>query len=88
LLNYPKILTGKSLIQRACPINGDNKNKTKGSTMGKGKTVKPGETVKDSGIYQSSKSNKRATMVKGENAPPTPKKGEVWKQKVDTNKNN
>ena len=51
----------------------------------KPKPIKPGETVQDSGIYESSESKQRATMVKGEPAPPTPQKGEVWKQKVDTN---
>jgi len=56
--------------------------------MATGKSVKPGETVKDSGIYKSSKSNQKATMVKGEHAPPTPSKGEKWKQVVDTNKKN
>lgn len=50
--------------------------------------VKPGETVQDSGIYVSSISKTRATMVKGETAPPTRKKGEKWKQEVDTNPNN
>lgn len=49
------------------------------------KPIKPGQEVKDSGIYQSSKSKIRATMVEGEPAPPTPKKGETWKQVVDTN---
>ncbi len=48
-------------------------------------SVKPGAKVPDSGIYQSSKSNQRATMVKNEPAPPTPEKGEIWKQVVDTN---
>ena len=47
---------------------------------------KPGEKVPDSGIYQSSKSKQKSTMVKGEQAPPTPQKGETWKQIVDTNK--
>ena len=47
--------------------------------------IKPGEKVPDSGIYQSSKSKQKATMVEGEPAPPTPQKGEKWKQKVDTN---
>jgi hypothetical protein len=42
--------------------------------------------VPDSGIYESSKSKQRATLVKGEPAPPTPKKNEEWVQKVDTNK--
>lgn len=50
------------------------------------KTVKPGQTVKDSGIYKSSKSGTKSTLVKGESAPPTPKKGEQWKQIVDTNR--
>lgn len=55
--------------------------------MGKKKTtVTPGNKVPDSGIYESSKSGQRATLVKGESAPPTPKKGEEWVQKVDTNK--
>lgn len=35
--------------------------------------IKPGETVKDSGIY--STPGRRATLVKGEPAPPTPTKG-------------
>jgi len=52
------------------------------------KPIKPGGSVPDSGIYQSSKSKKKATMVKGEPAPPTPKKGETWKQVVDTNPKN
>lgn len=54
--------------------------------MAKSKTVSPDQIVKDSGIYKSTKSNKKATMVKGEPAPPTPSKGEKWKQVVDTNK--
>ena len=49
------------------------------------KPIKPGQEVQDSGIYQSSKSKIRATMVKGEPAPPTPQKGEQWKQVIDTN---
>lgn len=48
-------------------------------------TVKPGGHVKDSGIYKSSISQSKATLVKGEPAPPTPRKGEVWKQIVNTN---
>lgn len=51
------------------------------------KTVKPGEKVKDSGIYKD-QSGKRATMVKGEPAPPTSGKGQTWKQVVDTNPKN
>jgi len=50
--------------------------------------VKPGATVKDSGIYVSTKSHKATTLVKGKTAPPTPKKGEQWREKVDTNPNN
>ena len=53
--------------------------------MGNPKGIKPGEEVQDSGIYQSTKSKQRATMVKGEPAPPTPQKGEEWKQIHDTN---
>lgn len=49
-------------------------------------SVKPGQPVPDSGIYKSSKSGVKTTAVEGEPAPPTPKKGETWKQVVDTNK--
>jgi len=49
------------------------------------KTIKPGTKVPDSGIYKETKSTHRATMVKGEPAPPTTKKGAEWKQVVDTN---
>ncbi|MDH5426405.1 MAG: YjzC family protein [Gammaproteobacteria bacterium] len=49
--------------------------------------VKPGQKVQDSGIYRDG-SGKRATMVKGEPAPPTSKKGQKWKQVVDTNPDN
>jgi len=49
------------------------------------KPIRPGQQVKDSGIYQSSKSKRKATLVKDEPAPPTPQKGETWKQTVDTN---
>lgn len=48
-------------------------------------TVKPGGKVPDSGIYETP-SGRRATMVKGEPAPPTTKPGEAWKQVIDTNK--
>ncbi|MEW6616590.1 MAG: hypothetical protein AB1401_14130 [Thermodesulfobacteriota bacterium] len=51
-------------------------------------SVKPGGTVFDSGIYKSTKSKTKATLVKGEPAPPTPKKGETWVQVVDTNPHN
>jgi len=51
-------------------------------------TVTPGGKVADSGIYRSSKSGRRATLVKGEPAPPTPQKGETWRQVVDTNPRN
>ena len=50
--------------------------------------LKPGEIVKDSGIYRATKSKRRATMVKGEPAPPTPQPGEIWVQIVDTNPDN
>lgn len=51
------------------------------------KIVKPGEKVKDSGIYKDD-SGRRATMVKGETAPPTSKPGQEWIQVVDTNPKN
>lgn len=54
--------------------------------MARKPTVRPGGEVPDSGIYESSKSKRRATLVKREPAPPTPEKGEIWKQVVDTNK--
>lgn len=52
---------------------------------GKPPPVKPGQIVEDSGIYRSSRSGTRATMVEGERAPPTPEKGERWRQIIDTN---
>jgi hypothetical protein len=48
-------------------------------------TVRPGQKVPDSGIYQSVKTGQRATMVRNESAPPTPRKGDAWKQVADTN---
>lgn len=48
--------------------------------------VKPGQTVTDSGIY--SAGGRRATMVRGEPAPPTPGKGQKWRQVIDTNPKN
>lgn len=45
--------------------------------------IKPGQKVPNSGIYKAG--NKRATMVLGEPAPPTPKRGQKWKLVVDTN---
>jgi len=50
-------------------------------------TVRPGHKVPDSGIYKETNSGRRATLVLGEPAPPTPKKGGIWKQVVDTNAN-
>jgi len=47
--------------------------------------IRPGQPVPDSGIYRSSKSRTQATMVKHEPAPPTPQKGERWRQIIDTN---
>jgi hypothetical protein len=54
--------------------------------MARKPTVRPGKPVPDSGIYESSQSGRRATMVKNEPAPPTPRPGETWRQVVDTNK--
>jgi hypothetical protein len=46
--------------------------------------VRPGTKVPRSGIYQDSLSQRRATLVKGEPAPPTPHKASRWQQVVDT----
>src|SRR5438477_3242885 len=46
--------------------------------------VRPGAKVPRSGIYQDSLSQRRATLVKGEPAPPTPHKAGCWRQVVDT----
>lgn len=45
--------------------------------------IRPGTSVPDSGIY--STPGRRATLVRGEPAPPTPKSGQTWKQVIDTN---
>lgn len=50
--------------------------------------VKPGEIVVDSGIYEDMDTGQRATLVKGEHAPPTQQKGSLWKQVIDTNPDN
>ena len=57
-------------------------------TGGKPPFIKPGQKVPDSGIYRSTKSHRRATMVRDEPAPPTPKAGERWRQIIDTNPDN
>jgi hypothetical protein len=54
------------------------------SSLAQPPVVRPGQRVSDSGIYQSD-SGRRATMVEGEPAPPTPFRGEKWRQVVDTN---
>ncbi|MDD2542647.1 MAG: YjzC family protein [Desulfuromonadaceae bacterium] len=48
------------------------------------KPIKPGIKVPDSGSYKEVGTPRRATMVKGEPAPPTTKKDTGWKQVVDT----
>jgi hypothetical protein len=53
--------------------------------MPKSKDVKPGQKVPDSGVYQDRQSGRRATLVEGELAPPTPKSGGKWRQVVGTN---
>ena len=55
---------------------------------GKPPLIKPGQKVPDSGIYRSTKSRRRATMVRDEPAPPTPTPGERWRQIIDTNPDN
>lgn len=60
--------------------------------MGKGSAkpplIRPGTRVPDSGIYRATGSGRRATMVEGEPAPPTPGAGQRWRQIVDTNPDN
>lgn len=51
-------------------------------------TVRPGQRVSDSGIYTDTGSGRKATMVKGEPAPPTPRRGGKWRQTTDTNPKN
>jgi hypothetical protein len=51
-------------------------------------TVRPGEIVPDSGIYEEIDTGQRATLVKGEHAPPTQNKNSAWKQVIDTNPDN
>ena len=46
--------------------------------------LRPGQRVPDSGIYQT-ESGHRATLVRGEPAPPTRYSGETWCQIVETN---
>ena len=46
--------------------------------------VRPGAKVPRSGIYQDRLSQRRATLVQGEPAPPTPHKASRWQQVVDT----
>lgn len=50
--------------------------------------IRPGEIVPDSGIYEDSADGIRATLVKGEHAPPTRKKHATWRQVIDTNPDN
>ena len=53
--------------------------------MAKNTTVKPGGKVPDSGIYKSTKTGQKTTLIKDGIAPPTPQKGEEWQQVVNTN---
>jgi hypothetical protein len=57
------------------------------SAMAK-ETVGPGGKVPDSGIYRGTKSGEQVTLVRNKTAPPTPQRGEKWKQVVDTNPKN
>ena len=52
--------------------------------MARPQEVRPGAKVPRSGIYQDSLSQRRATLVRGEPAPPTPHKASRWQQVVDT----
>jgi hypothetical protein len=48
-------------------------------------TIRPGDIVPDSGIYEDIENGQRATLVKGEHAPPTREKDSAWMQVIDTN---
>jgi hypothetical protein len=50
--------------------------------------LRPGEIVPDSGIYEDINTGIRATLVKGEHAPPTREGESTWKQVIDTNPDN
>lgn len=50
--------------------------------------LKPGEIVPDSGIYEDMSNGQRATLVKGEHAPPTQQRESAWRQVIDTNPDN
>jgi len=52
--------------------------------MSRPQEVRPGAKVPRSGMYQDSLSQRRATLVQGEPAPPTPHKASRWQQVVDT----
>ncbi len=51
------------------------------------KIVKPGQNIEDSGIYKSTQTDQKTTLEKDEPAPPTPQKGEKWKQVINTSPN-
>ena len=46
--------------------------------------LRPGQVVERSGIYRDPTSGERTTLVQGKTAPPTPEKGGVWREIVDT----
>jgi hypothetical protein len=52
--------------------------------MARPQEVRPGAQVPRAGIYQDSLSQRRATLGRGEPAPPTPHKASRWQQVVDT----
>ncbi len=46
--------------------------------------LRSGQVVERSGIYRDPISGERTTLVEGKTAPPTPEKGGVWQEVVDT----
>jgi len=70
-----------------CPPQGSRRtrNMAFGTSVSPLIRLRPGMTVPDSGIYESSHSFRRSTMVLGEPAPPTPLPGEWWTQIIKTN---
>lgn len=61
------------------------KSKTKPRSANQVKrTLKAGQLVEEAGIYRSEASKTRATLAKGDFAPPTPLKNERWHQVMKT----
>jgi hypothetical protein len=78
------IITNAFLIYGAINKQGGGFMKSSANEI----VIRPGEIVPDSGIYEDTTTGLRATLVKGEHAPPTSSQGSAWRQVIDTNPNN